>query len=536
MNGKKYVLYSEFGAVGDGVTDDFAALRAAHAYANEHSLPVKADEGKSYYIGASIEGDPITVRTDTDLGGSEIIIDDRAIPPSDTEQRRKCIFLIASDSEPVRHGEDSELVRAINANGGIRTTDKTLPYKPGYTAMLIPYNTERKVYIRYGGNANDGQDQHEVMIIDGEGNIDKDTPALLDYEKVTYVDEIPVSDRPITVEGGTFVTRANSAPRAYTYYYRNMKICRSNVTLRGIKRRITDEGDSGAPYAAFFEIRGANNIVMDACTLQAHRYYYNEDPSTGGPTPMGTYEISAGNSNNVLFKNCRQVNYHDPNTGAPTTSFFDKDGKAVGEGIWGVMGSNYSKNITYDGCILNRYDAHAGVYNATIINSEVIHICLIGGGTARIEGCTIYSYAFLKLRGDFGSFWNGDLIIKDTRFVYTSAPAEEPENCTALLIVGSWCNHYFGYTTALPRITVDNLKVESCDGTPIGTLAAFYDYTECKVGDFTGKTVVIDGEEVENKNPLSLPEFIKVKNCGTLKVIGATPDGWMSENIKISYE
>ena len=46
----KTVTYEQFGAVGDGVTDDFGAIRAAHEYANEHSLDVHATEGKTYYV------------------------------------------------------------------------------------------------------------------------------------------------------------------------------------------------------------------------------------------------------------------------------------------------------------------------------------------------------------------------------------------------------------------------------------------------------------------------------------------------------
>ena len=38
---KNAVFYKDFGAVGDGVTDDFHAIKAAHDYANEHKLPVK---------------------------------------------------------------------------------------------------------------------------------------------------------------------------------------------------------------------------------------------------------------------------------------------------------------------------------------------------------------------------------------------------------------------------------------------------------------------------------------------------------------
>ena len=47
---KKYVTYEEFGAVGDGVHDDFAAICKAHDYANENGLPVKANDNATYYI------------------------------------------------------------------------------------------------------------------------------------------------------------------------------------------------------------------------------------------------------------------------------------------------------------------------------------------------------------------------------------------------------------------------------------------------------------------------------------------------------
>ena len=39
------VRYSDFGAKGDGKTDDIDAIAATHAFANEHGLTVKADDG-----------------------------------------------------------------------------------------------------------------------------------------------------------------------------------------------------------------------------------------------------------------------------------------------------------------------------------------------------------------------------------------------------------------------------------------------------------------------------------------------------------
>ncbi len=42
--------YSDFGAKGDGRTNDIEALIRAHEYANERGVPVRGDEGAVYYI------------------------------------------------------------------------------------------------------------------------------------------------------------------------------------------------------------------------------------------------------------------------------------------------------------------------------------------------------------------------------------------------------------------------------------------------------------------------------------------------------
>jgi hypothetical protein len=69
-----FVRYSDFGAKGDGKTDDIEAIVAAHAFANEKGLPVKADEGATYYIGG--KNRTAVIRTNTDFGTAAFVIDD----------------------------------------------------------------------------------------------------------------------------------------------------------------------------------------------------------------------------------------------------------------------------------------------------------------------------------------------------------------------------------------------------------------------------------------------------------------------------
>ena len=79
----KIATYEQFGAVGDGATDDMPAIVACHEYANANMLPVKARDGAKYYIG----GKNITamIKTDTDFGDAEFIIDDRKLESVYTE-------------------------------------------------------------------------------------------------------------------------------------------------------------------------------------------------------------------------------------------------------------------------------------------------------------------------------------------------------------------------------------------------------------------------------------------------------------------
>jgi hypothetical protein len=156
---------------------------------------------------------------------------------------------------------------------------------------------------------------------------------------------------------------------------------------------------------------------------------------------MGTYDISINRAVSVSFINCNQTN--DIND----TRY------------WGILGSNYCKNLLYDSCTFSRFDAHMGVANATIKNSTLGHqgINAIGSGTFTVENSTIYGRNIISLRSDYGSTWQGEFIIRNCIFVPQNGKATNVS-----LIGGSYSGkHDFGYTCYMPeRIIIENLRIE----------------------------------------------------------------------------
>ena len=170
---------------------------------------------------------------------------------------------------------------------------------------------------------------------------------------------------------------------------------------------------------------------------------------------------------------------------------------------WGIMGSNYCKNITYEDCILSRFDAHQGVYNATIINSTVSNLRLTGGGKFTLRDSAIFGYgnALISLREDYGCTWRGDIEIKNV--LYKNVETETH-------VFGAEYNpcHNFGYQAYYPEnITIEGLTLE----TP-AKLSLFSDVAPGCDFDPEADTVKIDGEIKANVNKTFLPKKIDVKD------------------------
>lgn len=415
-----YVTYEDFGAVGDGETDDFEAIVKTHEYANANGLSVFANETATYYIG----GADMTacIMTDTDWSTARFIIDDTQV-----ENRSAWVFNVAPSQSAVSITDKVSPLKIDADNIGTSLDCKSL-------VVLTDSNVKR--YIRKGANQNSGSNQTDVILVDEDGNISPDTPLIWDFDAITYATAYPVDAEKLNVKGGRFTTVANNAASEYNYYARGILVRRSNTVIDGIYHDIINEGETGAPYSAFMSLSCCADVTVKNSTFTGHKKYVTTG-SAGTNVTMGTYDLGAATAVNAKFINCNQTN-----------DITDID-------YWGIAGTNYCKNLVYDGCALSRFDAHQGVLNATVKNSVLGHhgIKLIGSGTALIENTTVLAEDFVDLRSDYGSTWNGEMIIRNCRFYPTGISSHiiKAENSE---------DHNFGYTCYLPRkVEVDGFYV-----------------------------------------------------------------------------
>ena len=417
------VSYRDFGAKGDGKTDDMDAIAAAHAFANEQGLSVRADKGATYYIGGKKR--TAVIQTNTDFGTAAFIFDD-----TEVEDRNAPVFQVSSSLQSFK----LEKISSLKKNQ--EKLDLSLPG----TCLISVTNSNVKRYIRFGLNQNNGASQTDIFIVDKNGNVDMNAPIIWDFDQITEITALPIDEITLTISGGRFTTIANRAESKYTYYNRNIAIRRSNVIVDGLEHRVTGEGDHGAPYGGFLNIGECAYVTVRNTILTGHKVY-STIGAAGKPVTMGTYDLSVNRALNVSFVNCKQTNDIDD------------------RGYWGILGSNFSKNLLYDSCTFSRFDAHMGVANATVRNSTMGHMGInaIGSGTFIVENSTIRGGSFINLRSDYGSTWQGEFIIRNCVFVPSGG-----RTSSASLIGGSYSGqHDFGYTCYMPeRIIIENLRID----------------------------------------------------------------------------
>ena len=482
------VYYSDYGAVGDGVTDDFDAIIRAHDAANEAGLPVRADAGATYYIGGADK--TAQIQTDTDWGDAKFIIDD-----TDVERRNSNIFNVSSKLP-------SEQITTVTT---LKKNQEKLDLSLQHGSIIVVTDNTVRRFIREGLDQNSGSAGTDVFVVDKNGNVDMKSPIIWDFDNVTSMVVYPIDTVTLTIKGGHFTTVANQAG-TMRYFSRNISINRSNVVVDGIYHAVIGEAYYGAQYTGFLSISTCTEVLVQNGMFSGHRIYMTIG-SANLPVEMGTYDISVSRTTNVTFKNCKQINdIQDTN-------------------LWGIISSNSSKNFTFDSVEFSRFDAHQGVVNATVKNSVLgwKNIEIIGGGLLLIENSKICGQYLVTLRDDYGSTWDGEIIIRNCEFIPRNGAQSD-----AVLIGGSNSGqHNFGYTCYMPRkITIDGLIIN--DSNPPD------DYQGPKI--FAPFNRAYTSEDFVEKYPYVITEEVEIKNLTIKsgKPLIVSNNQFMFRNVKIT--
>ena len=482
----KTVSYKDFGAVGDGYTDDYLAIRNAHEYANEVGAKVVCEAGARYYLGPNGLISCI-IKTDVDWTGAEFIIDDSKIT-LDNESMRAPIFIV----EP-------SLKQFTLPIKSLKKGARELGVKPGVPCLIMLEDKEQRRYIRFGPNANRGVPQSEIILVDAEGRIDENTPPMFDYNEITSHVCIPADEKHVTVRGGHFITVANvTFPKKWIAFERGIKVRRSNTTVVGLKHSVVGDNPYRCAYHGIIVAENSNNILIKDCEFYAmmNTYFKGTD---GKNVLIGSYETGGRACNNITWQGCTQSN------------FFKPDGSLNDAGM---MGSNLMKNAKYIDNFVASFDAHTGLYNLYMKGCTVKGMGIQGGGTAILEDVHMYKPYAMHLKCDYGSGWDGD-------FIFKNMTLEDPDGSDRYyLFRTNWVNHDFGYKVNMPRrVTIENMKIP--EGCHITYLRPAFDGHS----DVSGDTLS-DGSV--NNNPVTPTERITVK--GEIK-----PDFSLNEGDFLKY-
>lgn len=414
------ISYDQFGAKGDGATDDYSAIRAAHIFANDHNLTVTANQLKTYYVKNITSAIPVT--TNIDWKGAHFIIDDSGTP---TDYH---LF----DVTPT--GGTSDFTGVVSS---LEKNQMQCDLK-GYGNLIVKFvNSNKKDFIRTGGNANQGSSRTEYVRVDNDGRILD--PVYFPFEQVTSISARKLDETFLTIENGIFKTIVNTVD-SYHYYGRGIIVHRCNVTIKNLTHTVEGEDDTttSSPYSGFICSVMCANLTVKDCNLSAHKRFYTADN-----VAKGSYDLNTEGTIDLLVENVHQMN------------------ELCNNELWSIHGANYCRNCTFKDSTLSKIDAHKGVYNLYVYNCVVgsrgIGGC--GAGEVIIKNTEVNSYRFFYLRDDFGSWFDGKIEIYNCRL-----NCNEQRVKYLLWALNNDGTHDYGYMCKLPSLKVENFFFNNQSG------------------------------------------------------------------------
>lgn len=488
IEGKEILTYELFGAKGDGKTNDYDAIKAAHDFANnvyintEKVLTVYGGKNKIYYISTMQE--PIDIITNVDWKGANFIIDDyvdlngdyindvntykdvfNVINPISVQTKQngsKINYLdiklnIDSDFKILKNTKNlKDIISYVKSNKIYKENKFVQRQMDGSRYWGISVEDENIMFIRKGYNSSVNQNE-EIVIDSTTGDVLVD--INWNYNKIKNLIVYPLYHDNITIGNGNFISKTkNVSPQEEVKYskrgiYVNYT---GNVTLTNINHILDEEAhadvsdsNTANAYYGFISLRYTCFTNLKNIKLMPRTYVFK---SAEGNT-IGTYDITLTNSLNVFMDN---VSYYCDNVDSEVC--YNDAMKSSTR--WGVMGNNHLKNLFIKNSKLNRIDSHAGVTNLYVLDSTVgkSGFTLTGKGNFYANNVIVDgSTNLVELRTDYGSTWDGNIIMENIKFI--PGQIKKP----VLIYSANSQDHYFGYQTFFPNLYLKNINVDLSD-------------------------------------------------------------------------
>jgi hypothetical protein len=380
------VSVKDFGAVGDGVTDDTAAIQAAFNAANLANARLIFPTAVYKISGSTI----FTVQTSVDFQGSTIL--------ATTWTGR---FRILRKKAKQTYGAGSNVLNELNAtsagylvkgstafNGWLNTEEVVNSY------VRITYNTD---FYSYRLNT---VKRTEINKVYRDGILSSPIKYALTGATATQVEVWPMEDgftdfQNLILDYSQASNVGNSSP---------IRIETSLLNVSNISFKLpTAINTSNNPILVY---------VTESCAVTLDNIYtpFSQIVDKGSGSEF-TYSLSLEDSYDIIVSN------------------FKSDGNG-----WGATGSNTCQRVTFTNCDLSRIDFHNPVreylkVDNCNIGSWGITACTLGdllvtnSQFIRRNGPAyqVAHTAYIQSRVDTGGFCDGDLVVSNCTFRATSA-------------------------------------------------------------------------------------------------------------------
>ena len=478
LSGEKIkVTYEMFGASGDGIKDDYDAIREAHNFVNRlyvnHGvlLTVHAVKGHTYYLCDS-HNVPISIATNVDWEGANFIVDDNSLG-DDVKKLKDPLFQVVSPMRIATHKstvnyKDGDILNSAkfspyikNAKEFVNTflecivrddnNSKCKKFFDDSRVIGVVVKNSNSIYLRNGGKS--GIEQQDIILIDKEsGDILSDIEW--NYDDIKEIMVWPIPNEKITIKGGNFLTVTNNrcVDNSGNKFYVNRAIfvnSTGNVVLENINHYLDErngytsknkERENANSYLGFIRMTRASFIDVNSVYLTPHTYPCLIGDN-GKKEYRGSYDLHLENSQNININGLKC-----------------DDSDMVDKSKWGVMASKGSKNVCIMNSSMNRIDAHEGIHNLAVVNSIIGYrgITLTGSGNFHGKDLTFYgSNHLISLREDFGSTWKGDIYLENINF-YPSTLGD-----VKLIESKHHSDKNYGYNTYFPAISMKNVLINN---------------------------------------------------------------------------